>query len=268
MSGATAAIDRTQHRRSCSIRRPMQRELVRHYTLLRRRPCPDPPLPRRPQPPRLRADALLPALSWPAVAAGERPPAAWWVLADQIGVPPCLLDDYLAEDRTRQRHATEWQDRLQLRPFGPSGRTVTAALLPHAMDNDRLVTLVAAAVEIMRTPGLLLPPPATLERLCPDVRHQARREIHRRLADGLSGEQRQGLDALTHLRPNGKQSWLAWLRQMPEAAKPTAMLGLIERLEHVRAIGIDRRPGHRVHQARLAQLAREAGRTTVQHSPA
>ena len=29
------------------------------------------------------------------------------------------------------------------------------------------------------------------------------------------------------------------LRQMPEAAKPVAMLGLIERLKHVRAIGLD-----------------------------
>ena len=52
---------------------------------------------------------------------------------------------------------------------------------------------------------------------------------------------------------------------MPEAAKPAAMLGLIERLEHVRAIGIEPGRGHLVHQARLAQLAREAGRTTVQH---
>lgn len=39
----------------------------------------------------------------------------------------------------------------------------------------------------------------------------------------------------------------------------------IERLEHVRGIGIAPSRGHLVHQARLAQLAREAGRTTVQH---
>src|SRR5271154_2894103 len=52
---------------------------------------------------------------------------------------------------------------------------------------------------------------------------------------------------------------------MPQAPKPAAMLGLIERLNHVRAIGIDAARGHRVHQARLAQLAREAGRTTAQH---
>lgn len=43
------------------------------------------------------------------------------------------------------------------------------------------------------------------------------------------------------------------------------MLGLIERLVHVRSVGIDPGRAHRVHQARLAQLAREAGRTTVQH---
>src|SRR5208337_2728651 len=36
-------------------------------------------------------------------------------------------------------------------------------------------------------------------------------------------------------------------------------------LEHVRAIGIEPGRGHLVHQARLALLAREAGRTTVQH---
>ena len=52
---------------------------------------------------------------------------------------------------------------------------------------------------------------------------------------------------------------------MPEAAKPAAMLGLIERLKHARAIGLDPARGHRVHQVRLAQLAREASRTTAQH---
>ena len=43
------------------------------------------------------------------------------------------------------------------------------------------------------------------------------------------------------------------------------MLGLIERLDHVRAIGIAPSHGHLIHQARLSQLAREADKTTVQH---
>jgi len=52
---------------------------------------------------------------------------------------------------------------------------------------------------------------------------------------------------------------------MPEAATPTAMLDLIERLKHIQRIGIEPGRGHLIHQARLAQLVREAGRTTVQH---
>jgi len=70
---------------------------------------------------------------------------------------------------------------------------------------------------------------------------------------------------LTKRRSEAAHSWLAWLRQMPQATKPWAMLGLIERLSHVRAIGLDPARAHRVHQVRLAQLAREAGRTTAQH---
>jgi hypothetical protein len=85
------------------------------------------------------------------------------------------------------------------------------------------------------------------------------------LTDGLTAEQRRRLDTLTQRREETNQNWLTWLRQMPEAAKPGAMLGLTERLKHVRAIGIKPDRGQLVHQVRLALLAREAGRTTVQH---
>ena len=33
-------------------------------------------------------------------------------VAEQIDVLPCSFDDYLAAERTRQRHAAELQDRL------------------------------------------------------------------------------------------------------------------------------------------------------------
>jgi hypothetical protein len=65
------------------------------------------------------------------------------------------------------------------------------------------------------------------ERLCGELRDRARLEVHRRLADNLSVEQRRGLYALTQRREQTGQSWPTWLRQMPQAAKPAAMPGLI-----------------------------------------
>ena len=54
-----------------------------------------------------------------ALRTGERPPAALLAfVAEQIGVLPEAVDEYLAAERNRQRHAVECQEQLGLRPFG------------------------------------------------------------------------------------------------------------------------------------------------------
>jgi len=197
----------------------------------------------------------------------ERPPAPLAVfVAEQIDAHPEAFDGYLASEQNRRRHAAELQDRLRLRPFGKHAAAELAETLhPHAIENDRLFRLAELVMEECRRRRIVVPAPRRLESLCSDLRFRARREIERRLTIGLYHEQRRQLDALTQRRAESGQSWLVWLRQMPQATKPAAMLGLIERLNHVRAIGIDAGRGHRVHQARLSQIAREAGRTTAQH---
>ena len=244
-----------------------QRELVRHYTLSETdltaiNRC-------RGDHNRLGYALMRCYLRYPGrvMRIGERPPTALLAfVAEQIDVLPASIDTYLAEERNRQRHAIECQEQFGLRPFGKHAvTTLTNALLPQAIENDRLVYLAELVMRSCRERRIVAPSPAALERLCADLRHHARREAHRRLTNGLSAEQRKRLDALTHRREEGGQTWLTWLRQMPEAAKPAAMLGVIERLEKVRDIGIEQGRGHLLHQARLAQLAREAGRSTVQH---
>ena len=199
--------------------------------------------------------------------AGERPPARLLdFVASQVGVPPDMIDAYLAHERGRQRHAAECKDHLGLRPFGKLVATeLTELLLPEAIENDRLLHLAELVMQACRQRRVVVPPPDALEKLCAGLRQQARHEVHRRLAHGLSVEQRRKLDALTHRREDTGQGWLTWLRQIPQAAKPAAMLGVIARLDHLRAIGIEPSRGHVVHQARLGHLTREASRTTVQH---
>ena len=244
-----------------------QRELVRHYTLS----GPDLAAVRRCRGDhnRLGYALMLCYLRHPgrALRAGECPPPAFLdFVAGQIDVAPDAVDSSATGERSRQRHSIECQDRLGLRPFGRrAADELMATLLAPAIENDRLATLAELVMQACRERRIVAPSPLALERLCTELRHQARREVHRRLTHGLSAEQRRGLDALVQRRKNTGQNWLTWLRQMPQAAKPSAMLGLIARLEHVRAIGIEPGRGHQVHQARLAQLAREAARVTVQH---
>ena len=138
-------------------------------------------------------------------------------------------------------------------------------LLAQAIEDDRFAHIATLVMRTCRERRIVVPPPVALERPCAELCHQARRDVHRRLTEGLSAEQRRRLDGLTHRRDNHGQSQLTWLLQMPEAVKPAAMIGLIERLAHARAIGIEPARGHAVHQARMAQLVREAGRVTVRH---
>ena len=243
------------------------RELIRHYTLsvgdlaiVHR--C-------RGEHNRLGCALMLCYLRRPGrpLRTGERPPAELTAfVAEQIDALPAAIEAYLGAERNRQRHAVECQERLRVRPFGKRAAAELAdALHPQALENDRLFHLAALVMEECRRRRIIVPTPWRLERLCIDLRFRARRETDRRLTDGLSPEQRRQLDALTQRRVESSQSCLGWLRQMPLATKPAAMLGLIERLTHVRSIGIDAARGHRVHQPRLAQLAREAGRMTAQH---
>jgi hypothetical protein len=171
-----------------------------------------------------------------ALRAGERPPVALLAfVAEQISVLPEAIDEYLASERNRQRHAVECQEQLGLRPFGRHAAAELAnSLLPHAIENDQLAHLAELVMEECRQRRIIVPQPRRLERLCIELRYRARREVYRRLTDGLSADQRRRLDALMQHREETGQSWLAWLRQMPESAKPAAMLGLIERLGEIR----------------------------------
>src|SRR6266446_3601647 len=142
-----------------------QRELIRHYTLsaadlaaIRR--C-------RGDHNRLGHALMLCYLRYPGrpLKAGERPPRPLVLfIAEQIDALPESIEDYLAAERNRQRHAAELQDRLGFHPFGTRPAADLAGwLLPHAIENDQLA-LAGLVVEECRRRRIVVPSPGALER--------------------------------------------------------------------------------------------------------
>jgi TnpA family transposase len=141
-----------------------QRELGRHYTLsaadlaaIRR--C-------RGDCNRLGHALMLCYLRYPGrpLKAGERPPRPLLsFIAEQIDALPEAIEDYLAAERNRRRHAAELQDRLGFRPFGTRPAADLAGwLLPHAIETDRLAHLAGLVVEECRRRRIVVPSPGAL----------------------------------------------------------------------------------------------------------
>jgi TnpA family transposase len=116
-----------------------QHELIRHYTLSGSdlaviRCC-------RGDHNRLGYALMLCYLRFPgrALRAGERPPVPLLrFVAAQIEVFPDCINDYLAKNRNRQRHAIECQEQLGLRPFG---RRPAAELGEALRERSRMIAL-------------------------------------------------------------------------------------------------------------------------------
>jgi TnpA family transposase len=174
-----------------------ERGMVRHYTLssedltlINRR---------RGDPNRLGFALMLCYLRFPGrlLQQGEQPPAALCAfVAEQLSLDAAHFGDYAERDQTRREHVLEIETVLGLRPLTHTlYRELAAWLLPTALATDHGPTLVATLLEELRIRRIVCPPLAVIERLAGSVRARARRQLWRRLAEGLTDQQRQPLAA-------------------------------------------------------------------------
>lgn len=202
-----------------------------------------------------------------AIEPGEVPPAAMLtVLAAQIGCAPDAFADYAARDTTLREHRAAIERRLGLRTFERADRAmvfVTASEV--AASTDRCDAIVAAMVERLRGASVVLPLPAVLERIALVARAEARRQAFARLGRDLTLDQVERLDALLRIGGTPTRSPLAWIRDWPEAPGAGNLKAIVERLDHVRGLGIEAGRARRIHASRYAVIAREAAIMTAQH---
>lgn len=202
-----------------------------------------------------------------SLEAGEAPPdAVLAYVAGQLGADPAAFDLYAVRDATRRKHLAE-----AMRGGGYGGFDRVAAhaavtfLTSAAQTIVRSGQLAGILVDELRRRRVLLPSSLVLEAVIRGARLRAERLAHEVLTTGLPQTAIESLDALLHARPKGKLTWLGWLRNAPQSPAPRNILKLIDRVEHVRATGVDRTRAEALPGQVFERMADEAARITTQH---
>ena len=93
----------------------------------------------------------------------------------------------------------------------------------------------------------------------------AERHVDRQLIGPLDARQTARLEALLSLHAGTNISALAWVRQPEGIAGHRSFAGIVERLEHLRSIGLDPSLIAPVHPERIRQLRASGARLSAQH---
>ena len=187
-------------------------------------------------------------------------------IAEQIDGSDRDFEDYATRSQTRRAHLGELQAYLEVRPFRREDhRAVAEAALGEATGTDRGDAIVAVMIDHLRKRSILLPASVTLERIGLAARARARKRAYKSLVDGLKHETIAGLEALIAVGNDRDRTPLAWLREWTEAPGQKNLVGVVERLQVIRKLGVGQDREQRIHRARYAAIARETAILSAQH---
>jgi len=124
--------------------------------------------------------------------------------------------------------------------------------------------LAGILVEELRRRRVLLPP-RVLEAIIRAARQRAENLAYEVLTAGLDATTLARLEELLAPRPVGKLTWIGWLRNAPQSPARKKVAKLVERVRHVRAVGLDRSRAAALPAPVFERIANEAARLATQH---
>ena len=242
-------------------------DLIRHYTLS---PADLAVIARRRRPHNRLGFALqLCALRYPGrlLRPGEVVPRDVLVfVADQLDLPPDVLADYATRPQTRYDQLDALYSVYGFQTFTRRGQHEFAQwLLPVALTTTSGEALAGLLLEELRRRAIVAPGPSVIERLVATTLLKAERHVDRQIDAGLTGAQREALEALLEIEGDTTLSVLAWTRQAPGLAGHRALSRLIDRLARLRSLALDATILERIHVDRRRVLMREGMRLSAQH---
>ena len=184
------------------------------------------------------------ALRYPGrlLAPGEVIPlAVTRFLAAQLGIRPDELAGYAAREETRHEHLAALRAIYGYKMFTGRGARDLKAWLEGAAETARSnEDLARRFVEQCRAAQTILPGITVIERLCADALVAAERRVDARVAGQLDDDMRTRLDALLTEDAGGSVTRFVWLRQFEIGRNSADMNRLLDRLEFLQALALDR----------------------------
>ena len=182
-------------------------------------------------------------------------------LAAQLGLKSNDLAGYASREETRHEHLAALRDLYSYKMFTGRGSRDLKAWLERTAENARSnEDLARRFVEQCRATQTILPGITVIERLCADALVAAERRIDARIADRLDDEMCSRLDALLTEMADGSVTRFVWLRQFEVGQNSADMNRLLDRLEFLQAMAVDRSILSGVPPHRIARLRRQGER--------
>ncbi|MBC7286348.1 DUF4158 domain-containing protein, partial [Hoeflea sp.] len=168
---------------------------------------------------------------------------------------------YASREETRHEHLAALRELYGYKMFtGRGSRDLKVWLEGEAEKVRSNEDLARRFVEQCQATQTILPGISVIERLCADALVAAERRIDARIVDRLDGATRDRLDTLLTEDAGGLISRFVWLRQFEVGQNSADMNRLLDRLEFLRGIALDKAILVDVPPHRVARLRRQGER--------
>ena len=182
-------------------------------------------------------------------------------LAAQLGLKPDDLVEYATRDETRREHLATLREIYGYKMFTGRGSRDLKAWLENEAETARSnEDLARRFVEQCRATQTILPGITVIERLCADALVAAERRLDTRVADRLDDETQSRLDALLTETVDSSVTRFVWLRQFEVGQNSADMNRLLDRLEFLQGMPVERSILAGVPPHRIARLRRQGER--------
>ncbi len=152
---------------------------------------------------------------------------------------PVDFNQYGTRAQTKSDHVLLIEMHLGFHKFGNKDHEpLNTWLLSQAMEHDRPILLLRAAIDKLKRDKITRPPLAFLERLVGSVRDKARKKTYQLLSGIISNERKASLDNILKIDKIKGKTLLTWLRQRAVSHSPESICQTLEKIAFLESFGV------------------------------